>query len=71
MNSVHRYGSTLLPDPMKQEPLVVENVPDPLAGEQVASTRTARYVAVPPKIDRRRSISVVGGRLREKSTISS
>lgn len=26
---------TLLPDPLKQEPLVVENVPDPLAGEQV------------------------------------
>lgn len=23
------------PDPMKQEPLLVENIPDPLAGEQV------------------------------------
>ncbi|RZS16056.1 hypothetical protein BHM03_00048020, partial [Ensete ventricosum] len=33
---------------------------------QVAGTRTARYRAVPPKIDRRRSISAVGGRLREK-----
>ncbi|RZR91742.1 hypothetical protein BHM03_00019932 [Ensete ventricosum] len=46
---------------------------------QVAGTRTARYRAVPPKIDRQRSISIVGGRLkgeidrrrslREKSTI--
>lgn len=27
---------SLVPDPMKQEPLLVENVPDPLAGEQVA-----------------------------------
>lgn len=26
---------TLLPDPMKQEPLLVENIPDPLEGEQV------------------------------------
>ncbi|RWW21989.1 hypothetical protein GW17_00013834 [Ensete ventricosum] len=34
---------------------------------QVAGTRTVRYWAVPPKIDRRRSISAVGGRLREKS----
>ncbi|RZR97957.1 hypothetical protein BHM03_00027242, partial [Ensete ventricosum] len=33
---------------------------------QVASTRTARYRAVPSKIDRRRSISAVGGRLSEK-----
>ncbi|RZS15705.1 hypothetical protein BHM03_00047571, partial [Ensete ventricosum] len=31
---------------------------------QVAGTRTARYWAVPPKIDRRRSISIVGGRLK-------
>ncbi|RWV92435.1 hypothetical protein GW17_00045194, partial [Ensete ventricosum] len=31
---------------------------------QVAGTRTARYRAVPPKIDYRRSISAVGGRLR-------
>ncbi|RRT41284.1 hypothetical protein B296_00053538, partial [Ensete ventricosum] len=31
---------------------------------QVAGTRTARYRAVQPKIDRRRSISVVGGRLK-------
>ncbi|RWV87017.1 hypothetical protein GW17_00051034 [Ensete ventricosum] len=36
---------------------------------QVAGTRTTRYRAVPPKIDRRRSISVVDGRLREKSTV--
>ncbi|RZR85031.1 hypothetical protein BHM03_00011955 [Ensete ventricosum] len=36
---------------------------------QVAGTRTARYRAVPPKIDRRRSISTVGDRLREKSTV--
>lgn len=26
---------SLFPDPMKQEPLLVENIPDPLAGEQV------------------------------------
>lgn len=26
---------TILPDPMNQEPLLVENIPDPLAGEQV------------------------------------
>ncbi|RWW21123.1 hypothetical protein GW17_00014737 [Ensete ventricosum] len=31
---------------------------------QVAGTWTARYRAVPPKIDRRRSISVVDGRLK-------
>ncbi|RWW30841.1 hypothetical protein GW17_00004579, partial [Ensete ventricosum] len=36
---------------------------------QVAGTRTARYRAVPPKIDLRRSISTVGDRLREKSTV--
>ncbi|XP_042377545.1 pre-rRNA-processing protein TSR1 homolog [Zingiber officinale] len=29
---------TLLPDPLKQEPLVIENVPDPLAGEQTWPT---------------------------------
>ena len=27
---------SLVPDPMKQEPLVIENTPDPLAGEQVS-----------------------------------
>ena len=27
---------SLVPDPMKQEPLVTENTPDPLAGEQVS-----------------------------------
>ncbi|RRT62797.1 hypothetical protein B296_00003973 [Ensete ventricosum] len=32
----------------------------------VAGTRTARYRAVPPKIDCRQSISTVDGRLREK-----
>ncbi|RRT45993.1 hypothetical protein B296_00054745 [Ensete ventricosum] len=32
----------------------------------VAGTRTARYRVVPLKIDRRRSISAVGDRLREK-----
>ncbi|RWW87321.1 hypothetical protein BHE74_00003869 [Ensete ventricosum] len=31
---------------------------------QVVGTRTARYRAVPPKIDRRRSISTVGDRLK-------
>ncbi|RZS16226.1 hypothetical protein BHM03_00048187, partial [Ensete ventricosum] len=31
---------------------------------QVAGTWTARYQAVPLKIDRRRSISAVGGRLK-------
>ncbi|RWV94487.1 hypothetical protein GW17_00042970 [Ensete ventricosum] len=36
---------------------------------QVAGTRTAHYQAVPPKIDRRQSISAVSGRLREKSTM--
>ncbi|CAN4094075.1 unnamed protein product [Withania somnifera] len=30
--------SCLIPDPMKQEPLLVENVPDPLAGEQTWPT---------------------------------
>ncbi|RRT71713.1 hypothetical protein B296_00011130, partial [Ensete ventricosum] len=35
---------------------------------KVADTWTARYRAVPPKIDRWRSISAVGDRLREKST---
>lgn len=30
--------STLIADPMKQEPLLVENVPDPLAGEQTWPT---------------------------------
>ncbi|GAA0175096.1 hypothetical protein LIER_28345 [Lithospermum erythrorhizon] len=29
---------SLMPDPMKQEPLVVENTPDPLAGEQTWPT---------------------------------
>ncbi|RWW72288.1 hypothetical protein BHE74_00019922 [Ensete ventricosum] len=33
---------------------------------QVAGTRTARYRAVPPKINRQRSISTVGGRLKEE-----
>ncbi|RWW27911.1 hypothetical protein GW17_00007636 [Ensete ventricosum] len=36
---------------------------------QVTGTRTARYRAVPSKIDRRRSISAVGGRLKKKSTV--
>ncbi|RZS12635.1 hypothetical protein BHM03_00044109 [Ensete ventricosum] len=36
---------------------------------QVAGMRNARYQAVPPKIDCRRSISAISGRLREKSTI--
>ncbi|RWV92281.1 hypothetical protein GW17_00045356 [Ensete ventricosum] len=36
----------------------------------VAGTRTARYRVVPPKIDHWRSISAVGGRLREKSTVN-
>ncbi|RZR80515.1 hypothetical protein BHM03_00006580, partial [Ensete ventricosum] len=33
--------------------------------------RIARYRAVPLKIDHRRSISTVNGRLREKSTVDS
>ncbi|RWV97911.1 hypothetical protein GW17_00039270 [Ensete ventricosum] len=40
-----------------------------LVWTKVAGTRTARYRAVPPKFDRRRSILAVGGRLREKSTV--
>ncbi|RWW18527.1 hypothetical protein GW17_00017479 [Ensete ventricosum] len=36
---------------------------------QVIDTRTARYRAVPPKIDHRWSISTVGGRLKKKSTV--
>jgi hypothetical protein len=28
--------NTFVPDPSSQEPLLVENVPDPLAGEQVS-----------------------------------
>ncbi|RWW25118.1 hypothetical protein GW17_00010570 [Ensete ventricosum] len=35
----------------------------------VAGMRTARYRVVPPKIDRRWSISAIGYRLREKSTV--
>ncbi|RZS09750.1 hypothetical protein BHM03_00040856, partial [Ensete ventricosum] len=35
----------------------------------VIGTRTTRYRAVPPKIDCRWSISVVGGRLRKKLTV--
>ncbi|RWW20420.1 hypothetical protein GW17_00015470 [Ensete ventricosum] len=34
---------------------------------QVTSTRTSRYWAVPPKIDRQRLISAVDGRLKKKS----
>ncbi|RWW31275.1 hypothetical protein GW17_00004104 [Ensete ventricosum] len=37
----------------------------------VTGTRTARYRTVPPKIDRRRSISTVDGRLKKKSTVDS
>ncbi|RWW47581.1 hypothetical protein BHE74_00046407 [Ensete ventricosum] len=36
---------------------------------QVTGTRTARYRAVPSKIDRRRSVSAVAGRLKKKSTV--
>ncbi|RWW76608.1 hypothetical protein BHE74_00015291 [Ensete ventricosum] len=36
---------------------------------QVTDMRTARYRAVPPKIDRRRSILAVGSRLKKKSTV--
>ncbi|RZS14830.1 hypothetical protein BHM03_00046585, partial [Ensete ventricosum] len=36
---------------------------------QVTGTRTARYRAVPPKIDHRWPLSAVDGRLREKSTV--
>ncbi|RRT43335.1 hypothetical protein B296_00056513, partial [Ensete ventricosum] len=36
---------------------------------KVTDMRTARYRAVPPKIDCQRSISVVGGRLKKKSTV--
>ncbi|RWW19158.1 hypothetical protein GW17_00016808 [Ensete ventricosum] len=39
------------------------------SGLVVTVTRTARYQAVPPKIDRWRSISVVDGRLKKKSTV--
>ncbi|RWW49722.1 hypothetical protein BHE74_00044065, partial [Ensete ventricosum] len=35
----------------------------------VIGTRTARYRAVPPKIDRRRSILAVDGRLKKKSIV--
>lgn len=31
---------TILPDPLNQEPLLVENIPDPLAGEQTWPTET-------------------------------
>ncbi|RZS15206.1 hypothetical protein BHM03_00047014 [Ensete ventricosum] len=37
---------------------------------QVIGTRTARYLVVPSKINHRRSTLAVGGRLREKSTVS-
>lgn len=33
---------SLVPDPIKQEPLVVENTPDPLAGEQVSLTSSLK-----------------------------
>ncbi|RZS27702.1 hypothetical protein BHM03_00061224, partial [Ensete ventricosum] len=36
---------------------------------QVTDTRTARYRAVPPKIDRRQSILAVGSRLKKKLTV--
>ncbi|RWW65581.1 hypothetical protein BHE74_00027107 [Ensete ventricosum] len=36
---------------------------------EVAGTWTTRYRTVPQKIDRRQSISAVGGRLREESTV--
>ncbi|RWW27952.1 hypothetical protein GW17_00007589 [Ensete ventricosum] len=42
-----------------------------IPARQVTGTRTACYRAVPPKIDCRRSISVVGGRLKKKSTVGS
>ncbi|RWV80690.1 hypothetical protein GW17_00057998, partial [Ensete ventricosum] len=38
-------------------------------GSQVTGTRIARYRVVPPKIDRRRLISIVDGRLKKKSTV--
>ncbi|RWW41131.1 hypothetical protein BHE74_00053402 [Ensete ventricosum] len=50
---------------------VPEEVPLLFSKQMVDSTRTARYRAVPPKIDHRQSISTVDGRLREKSTIGS
>ncbi|RWW73690.1 hypothetical protein BHE74_00018418 [Ensete ventricosum] len=45
-------------------------LPPSLTSFSVAGTRTARYRVVPPKIDHWRSISAVGGRLREKSTVN-
>lgn len=33
---INQVLRSLHPDPMKQEPLVAENTPDPLAGEQVS-----------------------------------
>ncbi|RWW60835.1 hypothetical protein BHE74_00032190, partial [Ensete ventricosum] len=41
----------------------------PVSVCQVTGTLTARYRAVPLKIDRRRLISAVGSRLREKSNV--
>ncbi|RZR92633.1 hypothetical protein BHM03_00020969 [Ensete ventricosum] len=42
----------------------------PYPVRQVTGTRTARYRAVPSKIDRRRSISAVSGRLKKKLTVA-
>ncbi|KAL3641088.1 hypothetical protein CASFOL_016056 [Castilleja foliolosa] len=38
MDSENDVVTCIIPDPMMQEPLVVENIPDPLAGEQTYPT---------------------------------
>ncbi|RZR86808.1 hypothetical protein BHM03_00014063 [Ensete ventricosum] len=48
---------------------ILSTSPNDAIIQLVADTRTARYWAVSPKIDRRQSISAVDGRLREKSTV--
>ena len=37
---------TILPDPLNQEPLLVENIPDPLAGEQVKNLTTCIFADI-------------------------
>ncbi|RWW14680.1 hypothetical protein GW17_00021529 [Ensete ventricosum] len=59
----HQVNSARLISCLQFQPIL------PVPVHQVTGTRTVRYWAVPPKIDRRRSISTVGGRLKKKSIV--
>ncbi|XP_054810360.1 uncharacterized protein LOC129311900 [Prosopis cineraria] len=52
VNNTEAIGS-LVPDPLKQEPLLVENIPDPLAGEQTWPTEAEMAEADRDKKQRR------------------